>query len=188
MRLVHMALPMVVLGLAGCVTSYLEGQSALVQNRYDKAAAHFEDALAKHPDRLDALTGLGISKYKLGALDQSVEALQRVVAQAPRQGEARLYLGLAFLQKGDLTGAEAHLTALRDLRPEPRLAAQVDRALALLRGDALTDEVRRFVASSLEDEADWAREVRETQLALRDAELRRYLYDQPFYLCRGRRC
>jgi tetratricopeptide (TPR) repeat protein len=174
--------------LTGCATSYREGKSALVLNRYDEAAAHFADSLARNPDRLDALAGLGISKLKLGALDESVAVLQRVVTQAPRQGEARLYLGVAFLQKGDLAAAQAHLATLRDQQPEPRLAAKIDRALTLMRGDALTDEVRRFVASSLEDEADWAREMREARLALRDAELRRYFYDRPVYICRGRRC
>ncbi len=187
MRIVQIVLPLTVLVLSGCATSYLEGRSALVRHRYDEAAVHFEDALAKNPKRLDALTGLGISKYKLGALDESVEALQRVVTQAPRQDEARLYLGLAFLQKDDLGAAEEHLTALRDLRPEPRLAAQVDRALTLMRGDTLTNDVRRFVVASLEDEADWAREMRETRLALRDAELRHYFYERPVFICRGRR-
>ena len=187
-RIAAIALPLAVLVSSGCATAYLEGRSALARNRYDEAAVHFEDALAKNPDRLDARTGLGISKYKLGALDESVEALQRVVARAPRQDEARLYLGLAFLQKGELDAAEEHLTALRDLGPEPRLAAQVDRALTLMRGDAQTDEVRRFVVASLEDEADWAREMRDTRLALRDAETRRYFYERPIFLCRGRRC
>lgn len=188
MRRIQMALPLVVLVLAGCATSYLEGKSALMESRYDEAAVHFADTLARNPDRLDALAGLGISKFKLGALDESVAVLQRVVAQAPRQGEARLYLGVALLQKGDLAAAQTQLMTLREQQPEPRLAAQVDRALTLMRGDVLTDEVRRFVASSLEDEADWAREMRETRLALRDAELRRYFYDRPVYICRGRRC
>jgi tetratricopeptide (TPR) repeat protein len=182
------AIVILVLGLGGCASSYREGKSALVENRYDEAAVHFADTLARNPDRLDALAGLGISKLKLGALDESVDVLQRVVARAPRQGEARLYLGVAFLQTGDLAAAEAHLATLRDQQPEPRLAAQVDRALSLMRGEPLTDEVRRFVASSLEAEADSAREMREMRLALRDAELRRYFYDRPVYICRGRRC
>jgi len=34
-------------------------------------------------------TGLGVSKYKLGAFDEAVETLQRVVLQEPQQREAR---------------------------------------------------------------------------------------------------
>ena len=86
--------------LAGCATPYLQGRTALQQGRYDEAAR-----------RLDALAGLGVARYKLGAFDEAVDTLHRVVTHAPK--------------------------------PHPRLAAQIERALrvirvksAPLRGDA----------------------------------------------------
>ncbi|HEU5320349.1 MAG TPA: hypothetical protein VFX28_06085, partial [Methylomirabilota bacterium] len=60
-------------------------------------------------------------------------------------------------------GAE-HLSALRALPVHPRLGAQVGRALELLALGELPPAVLRFVAASLEDEADWDRELREVRL------------------------
>jgi len=41
----------------------------------------------------------------------------------------------------------------RALEPDPRFGAQVDRALALVRAQPVSDEVRAFVATSIEDAA-----------------------------------
>jgi len=129
--------------LAGCATPYLQGRTALQQGRYDEAATYFERVLAGEPGRLDALAGLGVARYKLGAFDEAVDTLHRVVTHAPKRADARLYLGLNYLRKGEDGLAEAHLTGLLDLKPHPRLAAQIERALrvirvksAPLRGDA----------------------------------------------------
>lgn len=153
--------------LAGCATPYGLGQTALGQGRYYEAASYFEKVLARDPGQLDALVGLGVSRFKLAELDEAVETLGRVVAQAPERGEARLYLGLSYLRKGEDDLAEDQLTALLRLKPEPHLAAQIDRGLRALRSDQLiSEEMRSFFVTSLEDEAEWAREVRELRLAL----------------------
>lgn len=161
--------------MTGCATSYLQGQAALQQGHYDEAAGHFQEALARDPARLDALVGLGVSRYKLGAFDEAVGVLSRVLARVPQQREARLYLGLSYLRKGEDGLADEQLTALADLKPHPRLAALIDRALKLLRAESpLSEEVRSFLAASLEDEVQWEREVREAQ-RLRPA------YVEPFF-------
>ncbi|MEK7714102.1 MAG: hypothetical protein AAB387_01475, partial [candidate division NC10 bacterium] len=53
------------------------------------------------------------------------------------------------------------------LKLHERVAAQLDRALRVLRLAGLADEVRVFVAASLEDELEWEREVREARQAPR---------------------
>ena len=53
---------------------------------------------------------------------------------------------------------------LRELKPHPRLTEQIDRTLRLTR-QPLTEELRDFIAASLEDEADSARAVREARIA-----------------------
>lgn len=150
-------------GLAGCATAQMRGETAFRQGRYDEAIGHFEAALAKNPEQLDPLIGLGIARYKLGAFDEAIDVLNSATTHDPRNARAQLYLGLSYLEKGEDGAAEEHLSALRDLRPHPRLAAQVDRALRLMRGDPLSDELRRFIAASLDDEAELVREVNEAQ-------------------------
>ncbi len=150
----------------GCATPYIRGQSALSDGRYGEAAAHFQDVLAHDPDRLDALVGLGISRYKAGRLDEAVDDLSRALVGQPDSKTARLYLALGFLRRGDDRLAEAALVRLRELEPHPRLAAQIDRALRLIQQQRpLTEELRDFIAASLEDEADWVRELREGRIA-----------------------
>jgi tetratricopeptide (TPR) repeat protein len=158
--------------LAGCATAVDHGRAALARGDYLGAAAYFEAALAASPERLDALAGLGLARYKAGAWDEARDLLGRVVTRAPAHPDARLYLGLAALRLGDAGEAETHLGAFRRLRPDPRTNAQIERALGLLRGEPLTDEVREFVAASLETEAALVRERDEARARARAAAAR----------------
>ncbi len=153
------------LALAGCATPYAQGRASLRQERYDEAVSHFSEALARDPSRLDARAGLGVARYKLGAFDEAEDALRQVLAPAPTHAEARFYLALAYLGKGQNSAADEQLTALLTLDPHPRIAAQIHRALKVIRAGPLSDEVKRFVAGSLEDEVEWEQEVREAELA-----------------------
>jgi tetratricopeptide (TPR) repeat protein len=152
--------------LAGCATTtYWSGQTALHEGRYDDAAARFAEVLARDPEHRDALFGLGLTRYRMGAFGAAVGALGRAVLAAPDSREARLYLALSYLALGDQARAERQLSALRDLRGHPRVAAQVGRAVDLMRLGTLTVEIREFVRASLEDEGEWQREVTEARLA-----------------------
>jgi tetratricopeptide (TPR) repeat protein len=163
--------------LAGCATTYGDARSSLRQGRYAEAADEFEAALKEDPGRLDALSGLGVARYKMGAYEAAQDALGRVVTHAPKNAEARLYLALAHVQKGEDRTAVEHLTAFRDLQPSPQLAAQVDAAVKLLRSERpLSTEIRGFIATSLEESAKLAREVRDAQWAAQ-----RYYASPPFY-------
>ncbi len=162
---------LVSLVLTGCATAYIQGLAALRQGRYDEAASSFQEALAAQPERLEALAGLGIARFKQGAFDEAVDSLGRVVAQRPDDATARLYLALGYLQKRDAFLAEEQLTALQRVDLDSRLAAQVERALDVIRSEPLTDAIRTFVSASLETEADLIRELREARL-----EARRYGY------------
>jgi tetratricopeptide (TPR) repeat protein len=175
-----MLLVIVVL-LSGCATAYVRGRNALAEGRYDEAASHFQESLARTPERLEALAGLGISRYKLGALDEAADALGRALAQAPGHPAARLYSALIALQRDDRKAAIEHLEVYRGVAPDASAAAQIDRALAMLRRGPLPDEVRQFVAASLESDADRAREVRELRLALQDYVMRAYWYAPYWY-------
>jgi tetratricopeptide (TPR) repeat protein len=151
--------------LAGCASTYQRGEAALRAGRYLDAAARFGEVLAEDPERADALVGLGLAQYRLNGFTQAAGSLERAVRALPRHAEARFYLALTALALEDQPAATGHLDALAGLDLHPRIAAQVGRAAALLRRGPLPAETREFVRKSLEDEADWHRELLEERLA-----------------------
>lgn len=155
-----------VLALAGCITAYTQGQTELRGGRPAEARRHFEEALARRPDRLDALAGLAVAEYKLGAFERAVPLFERVVRRMPDNGEARLYLALAHLQTRNLGRAAALMAEARQLGLPSRTVAEIDRALPLL-GPGVPDAVRAFVATSLEGDLEWAAEVHDARTAPR---------------------
>ena len=142
--------------LTGCVMPFGQGDPT----------TRFEQILASNPNRVDALVGLGIARYKEGLFNDAVEHLSRAVAREPKHYAARLYLALAYLRKGEDGRAEEHLNALSSLKPDPRVAAQIDRTLRILRQSLPpNDEMRSFIAASLEDGVEMAREVQDAKRA-----------------------
>jgi len=150
--------------LTGCVTTYQHGQTALHEGRYLEAAARFGEALADDPASPDALLGLGIAQYHLDSFHAAVGSLGRAVLAVPAHAEARLYLALTYLALEDQDSAARHLEAVAGLGVHARTAAQASRAAALLHLGPLSLEIREFVRKSLEDEADWSRDVIEARL------------------------
>jgi tetratricopeptide (TPR) repeat protein len=163
MRAIHWrglaGVALVVLTLAGCATSYRQGLAAARQGRYAEASVLYEEALARNPDRLDAIVQLGIVRYKLGALDGAIELLERARTRAPAEPSVRLFLALAYLGKNDLPAADEQLTTYVGLKPDRRVAAQAERTIAMIRSGPLSEETRAFAAASLENAAELAEEV-----------------------------
>jgi len=164
-RLAHGLLAGLVLLLAGCVTAYQHGQTALHDGHYLEAAARFSEALADDPASVDALLGLGIAQYHLDTFHAAVGFLGRAVLAAPAHAEGRLYLALTYLALEDQGAAARVLEAVARLGVHPRTAAQASRAAALLHRGPLSIEIRDFVRKSLENEADWHRDAIEARLA-----------------------
>jgi tetratricopeptide (TPR) repeat protein len=170
------AAALVVATLAGCATPYSQGLVAAGQGRYAEASVLYEEALARKPDRLDAIVQLGIVRYKLGALDGAIELLERARTRAPAEPSVRFFLALAYLRKNELPQADEHLTTFIGLKPDRRVAAQAERTIAMIRSGPLSEETRAFAASSLENAADLADEVD----AWRALESERWSYWGPY--------
>ena len=173
--------------LAGCATPTLQGRAALTGGRYDEAAQRFEEALAEEPGRVADLVGLGIARYKLGALDEAQRALAEAVAQDPSAPTPHLYLALIAIRRGEDAASDEHLGRCLQLGAPPRLAAQLDRTRRALRGP-LTPAMREYMAASLEDGYQWAGEVDSALRAARDAELRWLAAERIYLLPRACRC
>jgi tetratricopeptide (TPR) repeat protein len=171
--------------LGGCAATLGEGEIALRQRRYADAARYFRDALATR-DGVDARLGLGVALYHLEDFGAAVEALTPVIDRAPRHAEARLYLALSHLRRGDDASSREQLTTLVALDVHPRLAAQSERVREVVATEALSPALRRFVAMSLEDEMLWARDLREATLSPRaPLEPTWYIYYDGWYPHRG---
>ena len=178
----------VILLAAGCSTTSA-GTTALRQGRPAEAAAQFEKALTEDPGRLDALIGLGISKYRLGAYDEAIATLGDAVQRAPNQPSARLYLALSYLRTRDDAKAQEQLAALRALPLDPRFVAQVDQTLELLRAGPINDPVRTYILASLDYVWESSRELAETRQALRNSQLMSDpFFHRPTYVIRCRNC
>jgi len=172
-----LALAALVLVLAGCATTpRRRGDSALASGNYAAAIEEYRTALAEKPDNLEARLGLGVAQYRSGAFSDASATLDAVLARAPNTHAALLYSGLAALHRRDDAVAEDRLTRLRIVEPDPRFGAQVERAMRVLRAGApVTDDLRAFIAASLEDSARAVSEVRAARLEAQRA----YWYD-PF--------
>jgi tetratricopeptide (TPR) repeat protein len=173
--------------LTGCATPTLQGRAALSGGRYDEAARHFEEALAESPGRTPSLVGLGIARYKLGALDEAQQALTEAATQEPGDPTAQLYLVLVALRRGDDAAADTHLGRYLQIGAPARLAGQLERTRRTLKGP-VTPELREYMAAGLEDAYQWAGEVTSAVQAASDAHLRFIAADRIYLLPRACRC
>ena len=179
---------LVVLLAVGCAGPTAAGSAALREGRPAEALEHFQHALNEDPRHLDALIGVGISRYRLGDYAGAIAALEDAVKRAPADPLARLYLALSDVRARDDAKAREHLTALRAMPVDPRLGALVGQALDLLGAGNPPDPVRTYLVASLDYGADWSRELSETRLALRHAQTAWDPFWARPYIIRCRKC
>lgn len=141
----------------------LQAQTAFVASRDVEPIAHFHRG-ADGSDR-DLVTR-GILSYTAGDYNQAIALLERVFDRA-RYPESRLYLALSHLLIGNDRRAAEELTAYRDVAPTLFIAAQIGRALAVIRLDPLSDRMRDLIAVSLETEVERDRRLRQERFAQR---------------------
>ena len=111
------------------------------------------------------------------------------MGRAPEHPAARLYLALAYVRKHDDAKAQEQLNALHGLPLDPRFAALIDEAIALLHTGPPSDTVRTYLIASLDYAAEWSREVAEMRLQLRQAQLAwDPFWFRPTYVIRCRNC
>lgn len=152
--------------LSGCV-GYLEARTALELRRYkDERNGMIAGSYGQAAQGSADLVRRGISRYKLGDYDEAI-ALLSLVSDIVRYPEARLYLALSHLLKREDRLAVEQLLAYGIVTSNPAIAAQIDRALLIIRLDPLSDRIRSLIAASLETEMDRERELREERFAQR---------------------
>jgi tetratricopeptide (TPR) repeat protein len=104
--------------------AYLAGEAELLLEKWDDAAKDFGEVLAKKPDNVPALVGLGRAQTGKGSSDEAIVTLEKAVKLDAKDVAARRSLGEARLAKGDLEKAKTDLEAATKLDPKDPLSAR----------------------------------------------------------------
>lgn len=94
---------------------FADGKKALAAGDWNAAILALELAALRDPQSADIQNYIGYAYRRLRQLEPAFTHYRRAVALNPRHRSAHEHLGEAYLVKGDLAKAEAHLAALEDI-------------------------------------------------------------------------
>ncbi len=72
------------------------------EENYVEAIGLYKEHLAEKPDSVQVRTGLGYAYFKSGQNDEAIAEFKKVLESLPGEPDAVLYMGLAYLHKGDI--------------------------------------------------------------------------------------
>jgi len=121
--------------LATLDEDYAAGKRAAEKKDWTEAARLFKRAEARHPDHADLQNILGFSYRNLMQYEAAFTHYRRAIEIDPRHRGAHEYIGETYLLTGDLTGAQKHLAALREICLLPcEESKDLERSIAQYRG------------------------------------------------------
>lgn len=94
---------------------YLSAVSLINEGRYDDALSELDEAGKTFGPHPDVLTYIGFANRKMKRFDVAEDYYQRALAVAPNHLGAIEYYGELKVERGDMAGAQAHLTRLEQL-------------------------------------------------------------------------
>ena len=94
---------------------YAAGKVALEKKTWPEAVKRFQQAALRDPDSADLHNYLGFSYRNLKQMDLAFKFYKRSIELNPRHRGAHEYIGEAYLMVDDLSSAETHLAALREI-------------------------------------------------------------------------
>jgi tetratricopeptide (TPR) repeat protein len=77
----------------------------------------YQKALELEPDRIDALSNLGLLEFRLGNYSNAIALLERAVEIRPELAQVRQFLGLAYFQVGRFTDAHREVSQIVERNP-----------------------------------------------------------------------
>lgn len=94
------------------------------QGDYDAALTSYRLALRDRPDDHLALQNMAIAYSKTGRIEEAIRAYRRALELRPHLAGAHYGLAFLLIKKGDVTGADEHLTAFLADPPSGAESAQ----------------------------------------------------------------
>lgn len=88
------------------------------RGEYEEAVEHFDEALRRDPNFLDAHLDLGLLLLRHGEAEPASTHLAEVVRLAPDNADYRVYLGAALGEQGELDAAAEQFTKALQIDPE----------------------------------------------------------------------
>ena len=110
---------------------FAEGNKAVAAGKWGEAIAQFKMATESSPKDADAWNMLAYSYRMSGDIENAFANYQTALAIDPDHKDAHEYIGEAYLQIGDLAGAQKHLARLDEIcwlgcDQEDELAAAIE--------------------------------------------------------------
>ncbi len=122
------------------------GAQFLKLKRIDEAENHFEIVLEADPKNFNAKFNMGLVQVERHNFREAIGLLNQAVALDSTRPVARLWIGVAKLELGDLDVAEAELTRSLIMGGEDCVAAHYHLARIFLNRGALTEATRSVKA------------------------------------------
>ena len=85
--------------------------------RYDDAAAKYQEIIDKYPESLYAWSNLGVVRFQQGKMPEALKALQRAVSLSPTDAFSYQNLGIVYYQMGQYENAISALERALALDP-----------------------------------------------------------------------
>ncbi|MFZ1684595.1 MAG: tetratricopeptide repeat protein [Candidatus Zixiibacteriota bacterium] len=96
--------------------NYRATSDAKAKKAFEKAAAHFTEAIELKPDMPEAYNNLGYCYRKLGKLDESLQAYEKAIGLKADFAQAREYRGETYLALGLLEKAQTDKDFLMQMK------------------------------------------------------------------------
>jgi tetratricopeptide (TPR) repeat protein len=116
--------------LCSC-TPYMAGNFQLSRKNYEEAIIHYREAVSQNHDNWKARGKLGFAYLKTGQLEKAVNELTKVLEQEPGDPHATLYLGLAYLNMGEVSQTIVTWKNYTN-KSKPLVEEEIERQLTLL--------------------------------------------------------
>jgi superkiller protein 3 len=97
---------------------FQKGNEYIQAGQFDKAVVEFEAVLKVEPERVSALTNLGVAYYNVQRLDDAIAQYQKALEVGPDDADIHSNLAAAYVQKNDLTNALAEYQKAVTINPK----------------------------------------------------------------------